>query len=139
MVSDEAIDAAAKADCCAECDCLPAASYCAIKRDRERIARILTAALPHLQAEWQEIGDEARNGSLILAGSINHDTRAVVGFVAGTGDPEDPLNGEDHWDDSGILNRAASVYFNARFFTHWTPLPAAPQALVADYCQPEAK
>lgn len=44
MPTDVEIDAAAKALCCPECDCIPAASYCAVTHDRDQIRRMLVAA-----------------------------------------------------------------------------------------------
>lgn len=53
--TDAEIDAAAKADCCPDVDCIPAASYCAVVKDRERIRRILRAA-----AAVRDNGEEVR-------------------------------------------------------------------------------
>lgn len=44
LVTEQEIDAAAKAYCCPDCDCIPSMSYCAKTHFRDIIRRVLVAA-----------------------------------------------------------------------------------------------
>lgn len=76
--------------------------------------------------DWFPITDEQKDGRLVLAGSIHHGTRAVVGWTkdpAGIDFPNLPFA----WTDVGGKNCGAAIRFSPPFFTHWQPLPEPPK------------
>ena len=70
-------------------------------------------------AEWQPIGPEQREGTPILAGSINHECREVVEWQ------DDGEDGNEGWVNTGAVKNR--FYANPRWFTHYMHLPAAPK------------
>lgn len=83
---------------------------------------------------WQPIDTAPRDGTAILAGSVNHDAREVVcwqdGQPSGSMIDDQP---EEGWVNAGAVKDR--FYANPRWFTHWMPLPPAPCALTADFTQ----
>lgn len=81
-------------------------------------------------SDWQPIDTAPRDGSAILAGSINHKSREVVcwqdglpsGSMAGIENPDVP---EEGWVNEGP--HKDRFYANPRYFTHWKPLPEPPK------------
>lgn len=68
---------------------------------------------------WRDIATAPRDGTLILAGSVLHKTRAVVGW-------DEKSDDEPHWSDVGSANARPALYFNSRYFTHWQSIDELP-------------
>jgi len=75
------------------------------------------AALPHLQAQWQDISTAPKDGRFILAWSSDGNGNP---FIAQWRDADDMPDGGAWWEDhdSGFPVDADA--------SHWMPLPAAP-------------
>lgn len=74
-------------------------------------------------SNWQPIETAPRDGTIFLAWNAAHRWMYAVGWHA---DSEEEDGG--HWDDVGAQNVAPALYFNARYFQWWTPLPEPPSA-----------
>ena len=81
---------------------------------------------------WKPIETAPKDGTLILAASAVTGDRYCVAWQPGNGDPEDVIDGEDHWDNVGARNAAPALYFDRHFFTHWMPLPPPPSTPVGE-------
>ena len=73
---------------------------------------------PADMSEWLPIGPEQRDGTPILAGSVNHECREIVEWQ------DDGEDGNEGWVNTGRIKDR--FYANPRWFTHYVPLPAAP-------------
>lgn len=82
-------------------------------------------------AQWRGIETAPRDGTPILAGSQHHSSREVVcwqdGLPSGSWESiDDPEAAEEGWVNDGP--HKDRFYANPRYFTHWMPLAAAPDA-----------
>ncbi len=81
------------------------------------------ASVPPCKSEWRPIESAPRDGTAILAASINNPTREVVCWQDGldSSSPVDPSECEG-WVNDGM--QKDRFYANPRYFTHWMELPA---------------
>jgi hypothetical protein len=75
---------------------------------------------------WRPIETAPRDGTAILAASVNHDAREVVCWQDGgdSGSCDRDVSECAGWVNDGPLKDR--FYANPRWFTHWMPLPAPP-------------
>ncbi len=75
---------------------------------------------------WRDIATSPRDGTPILAGSINHKCREVVCWQDGLPRGQIEVEGavEEGWVNDGQLKDR--FHANPNYFTHWQPLPSPP-------------
>ena len=79
--------------------------------------------------DWRPIAEAPRDGTPILACSVNHGAREVVcwqdglpsGSIEALYRPDEP---EEGWVNDGPIKDR--FYANPRWFTHYQPLPSPP-------------
>lgn len=102
------------------------------RRINERLKAMIALALARTSVGegWRPIESAPRDGTPILACSVNHDAREVVcwqdGLDSGSfenliADEPEPEKG---WVNNGPIKDR--FYANPRWFTHWQSLPAPP-------------
>lgn len=98
--------------------------------DPSIVLRLIALARTSVPEGWKPIERAPRDGTPILACSVNHDAREVVcwqdGLDSGSfenliADEPEPEKG---WVNNGPIKDR--FYANPRWFTHWQPLPAPP-------------
>lgn len=75
---------------------------------------------------WLPIETAPRDGTLVIAGSMNHSNRAVVGWYEADDEERDLYGHAWRWDNRQIPNGAYAMVFNPHYFTHWMPLADPP-------------
>lgn len=94
-------------------------------RDQTQYGACSCAAAPAAPAgDWRPIESAPRDGTPILACSVNHDAREVICWQDGLPSEtvtEEPCEG---WVNDGSLKDR--FWANPRWFTHWQPLPLPP-------------
>jgi hypothetical protein len=74
---------------------------------------------------WRSIDSAPRDGSPLLAASINHDACEVVCWQDGVESGSMSGEPEEGWVNAGPIKDR--FYANPRWFTHWVPLPPLPR------------
>lgn len=77
-------------------------------------------------SQWQPIETAPKDGTAILAGSVNHDAREVVCWQDGVPSGSSMYEPNEGWVNAGAIKDR--FYANPRWFTHWQPLPDPPPA-----------
>lgn len=74
--------------------------------------------------DWQPMSEAPKDGSPVLASSVNHSHVEVVCWQ--DGEPSGSLSEvEEGWVNNGAMKDR--FYANPRWFTHWMPLPPPPR------------
>ncbi len=77
-------------------------------------------------AAWQPMDTAPKDGTMIIAHNAIIGGTYVVGWHKG--DIGEDLEDVPHWSDMPNVKSAEALYFNHLYFTHWMPLPPAPNA-----------
>jgi hypothetical protein len=87
---------------------------------------MLSASPPEPVSGWRDIATAPRDGTPILAGSINHKCREVVCWQDGLPRGQIEVEGavEEGWVNDGQLKDR--FHANPNYFTHWVPLLSPP-------------
>jgi hypothetical protein len=110
----------------------PASTGKGVGVDLESISQSAIASAPSfaLPGAWRDISTAPKDGTAILASSVNHHAVEVVCWQDGepSGDIEALLADEpwEGWVNNGSVKDR--FYANPLWFTHWMPLPEPPTA-----------